>query len=456
MNRPKWAFIIILGALMCFGSGAPLVSADMALTPAGDAFVIAAPSVPESQVFPDIRSSRLLYHDVAVAGDGSLAAAWVFGKEGVAGDYSSVNHAENPYPFPVYARRFAADGEPLTEVIEVTADAPESLTRNVEARVASDAAGNFVVCWAQYTGDDGAPQYVYARLFKADGTPRGDAFQVSGPRSHHEEPAVAMNADGSFVVAWRGDVTDDQSREDRPVLAKHFSGDGTALDSTPIQVNSTGANLESWCAPSVDINGKGQFVIGWSDQRILTNWWWQVRWLVQKFNAAGKPSGSTKVVYRRYGTMDTNVTPDRRFIGWNTAPAVAVNDSGELSVSWIPNWYNFDDGPYYRFYRPSGIAMKRAAPLTKVRIGTKRVANALSEDGTLTMAWKGNAIDCQGDTIYIAQTSSNASDSPVIVQPGGCTNSSIMLSDPAMDGNADGKIAVIWHDGQQLFGRVYQ
>ncbi len=456
MNRQKWAFIIVLGALMCFGLGVTIVSAGMELTPAGDAFVIAAPSEPESQAFPDIRSSMLCYHDVAVAGDGSLVATWVFSKEGVTTDYSSVNHFENPYPFPVYARRFAADGEPLSEVIEVTADAPETLTRNVNARVASDAAGNFVVCWAKYSGNDEASQYVYARLFNADGTARSDAFQVSGARSHHEEPAVAMNAGGSFVVAWRGDETDDQERQDRPVLARRFSGEGTALDSTPTQVNSTGGNIETWSAPSLDINDKGQFAIGWSDQRILTNWWWQVRWLMQKFNAAGKPSGSTKVVYRRYGTMDTNFTPVQRFIGWNTTPSIAVNNSGEFSASWIPNWYNFDDGPYYRFYRPSGIAIGWASSLKEARIGTKRVANALNEDGTLIMAWKGNAIDCQGDTIYIAHTSSNASDIPEIVQPGGCTNSSIMLSDPAMDGNADGKIAVIWHDGQQLFGRVYK
>ena len=56
-----------------------------------------------------------------------------------------------------------------------------------------DAGGNFVIVWWNTNG-------LYARLFTADGTPRGANFQVTG--SNHEFD-VAMESNGDFVVTWQ-------------------------------------------------------------------------------------------------------------------------------------------------------------------------------------------------------------------------------------------------------------
>ena len=68
--------------------------------------------------------------------------------------------------------------------------------------VASDAAGNFVVAWV---GPDGGLYGVFAQRFDAAGVPRGGEFRVNEQTSSAQlEPAVAGDATGGFVVAWRG------------------------------------------------------------------------------------------------------------------------------------------------------------------------------------------------------------------------------------------------------------
>lgn len=103
--------------------------------------------------------------------------------------------------YDVYARRFAADGSPVSEEFRVN-----TYTSGVQTGVdvATDDSGRFVICW--YTkGRDGYGYGSMARVYNADGTPRGDEFVVNttvwqGQGSAHP----AMYGDGRFVIAWHG------------------------------------------------------------------------------------------------------------------------------------------------------------------------------------------------------------------------------------------------------------
>jgi hypothetical protein len=75
--------------------------------------------------------------------------------------------------------------------------------------VAMDAAGDFVVAWAGAPTRVHSGDHVYAQAYAAGGTPRGGVIDVSGTpvaklQSYADvrHPAVAMQANGSFVVAW--------------------------------------------------------------------------------------------------------------------------------------------------------------------------------------------------------------------------------------------------------------
>src|SRR5688572_8274596 len=71
--------------------------------------------------------------------------------------------------------------------------------------VAADADGDFVVAW-QSEGQDGNGPGIYAQRFDAGGGPRGAEFLVNDTAFAGSQfrPAVAMDADGDFVITWDG------------------------------------------------------------------------------------------------------------------------------------------------------------------------------------------------------------------------------------------------------------
>ena len=67
---------------------------------------------------------------------------------------------------------------------------------------AGDAAGNSVIAWDSF-GQDGSLSGIYARRLDSAGNPLGAEFRVNTRTDNRQtNPAVAMNADGRFVVAW--------------------------------------------------------------------------------------------------------------------------------------------------------------------------------------------------------------------------------------------------------------
>ena len=67
--------------------------------------------------------------------------------------------------------------------------------------VAMDQSGNYVVVWdGNGTGDaDG----IYAQRFNAQGVAQGSEFRVNTTTTNAQnDPAVAMDANGNFVIAW--------------------------------------------------------------------------------------------------------------------------------------------------------------------------------------------------------------------------------------------------------------
>src|SRR3569623_257151 len=132
----------------------------------------------------------LNYPVTALTDDGSGAAAWV--------SEAWDNTASN-----IYFSRLDTKGRPLGAPSLVNCPLSEegSYSGNAHPAVATDAAGNSVVVWFAFTESSTA---VKARLFAADGTPRGNEFCVD-PNCSEPTPysySVAMAADGRFVVAF--------------------------------------------------------------------------------------------------------------------------------------------------------------------------------------------------------------------------------------------------------------
>ncbi|MEO8275338.1 MAG: hypothetical protein ABI639_03920 [Thermoanaerobaculia bacterium] len=122
--------------------------------------------------------------------------------------------------------------------------------------VAADAEGNFVVAWGSYQSDDWD---IHGRRFDAAGVPRANEFQVNTFTTHQQwVPSVASDSAGNFVVAWSS------AGQDAPTgfgaFAQRFGATGERVGQE-FQVNTYTSNYQN--DPKVAIDDSGEFVVAW-------------------------------------------------------------------------------------------------------------------------------------------------------------------------------------------------
>jgi hypothetical protein len=129
-------------------------------------------------------------------------------------------------------------------------------TRNAqfESDNASSANGTSVVVWTDtFSSTD---HDIRAQLYNANGTPRGAEIAVSLSGLDEGDPAVAMDANGNFTVAWR----QTQPGGDTNVVARRFNSNGVALTSV-VQV---GAGTFRETDPDVAMDPAGNFAVSYT------------------------------------------------------------------------------------------------------------------------------------------------------------------------------------------------
>jgi hypothetical protein len=161
------------------------------------------------------------------------------------------------------------------------------------ARVAADADGDFVVVWMSYA-QDGSYNGVFGQRYSSAGAALANEFQVNPYTTNFQSaPAVAVDADGDFVVAWTSAWQDGSVGG---VFARRFSSAGVALASE-FQINSRTGDNQS--APAVATDADGGFVVAWhSFTQDGSNW----GVFGQRF-ASGFPTATATV------TATSTVTP---------------------------------------------------------------------------------------------------------------------------------------------------
>ncbi|MCA9094468.1 MAG: hypothetical protein KDA68_13345, partial [Planctomycetaceae bacterium] len=156
----------------------------------------------------------------------------------------------------VYAQRYNSAGTPQGGEFQVNTHTTNS--QNFSA-VAMDAAGNFAITW-QSVGQDGLinESGIFAQRYNSAGTPQGGEFQVNTFTADNQgDPAIAMNASGNFIIAWE---SHNQEGLGYGVYAQRYNALGT-LQGGELHVNtySTGDQLY----PAVGMDADGDFTIAW-------------------------------------------------------------------------------------------------------------------------------------------------------------------------------------------------
>jgi hypothetical protein len=278
------------------------------------------------------------FPSVAMNADGDFVVTWQTCNDlGPFPDYASLN-------CDVFARRYDASGAPQGGEFLLNTD-----TADVHwmPAVAMDADGDFVVAWRTSRWDEGYgfwPENVFARRFDAAGTPLGaefrlnadDMFRVGGP-------AVAMDADGDFVVAWNrwGDTGTDQA----DLFARRYDASGQP-QGAEFRVHTTNRGYEIW--PSVAMDADGDFVVAWEIDGMASS----DRVIAQRFDGAEHIAGDfdgdgkADLLWRNTSTGNTVVwlmdgetrleagSIGRPLLAWRIAGTGDFNGDGKADILW--------------------------------------------------------------------------------------------------------------------------
>lgn len=240
-----------------------------------------------------------------------------------------------------------------------------------QAVVARSANGGFVLVWR---GDDGDQGGIFARLYDAQGRPRGAEFAINNTTlSVQKDPAVAINASGEFVVAWASQSVTTGSAE---IIARHYAADGNPITGE-VQANLATDGFQA--APAVGIAGNGDYLVAWQNfSNASSN-----DIFARRFSAAGAA---------QTGDLAVNETlPDSQE---NAAVSLAANGSGV--IAWTS--YSQDaggSGVFQRRISAAGAFLTGETVLNTANspLLESRPSVSLAADGSLCAAWQAQFVD---------------------------------------------------------------
>jgi hypothetical protein len=256
----------------------------------------------------------------------------------------------------VRARRFDSSGRATGGEIAVNTRTGNA---NSDPAVAIDALGNFVVAWESTI----AGSYeIRARRFDARGTALSAELAVNADiASSQRAPALAMAADGAFIVAWRSNL--DGSLE---IRARRFDPSGTpASDELPVNTTRVGDQV----APSVAIAHDGTFVVAWENS-FDNNY--DIR--ARRFDAHGAATTDEFAIQPGTG-------------GQQFAPALAMAKDGNFLIA----WQTFKAGHldlHARSFSANATPLSEAIALNSITTGNQKGPTlAMNATGAVAAAW---------------------------------------------------------------------
>lgn len=278
--------------------------------------------------------------DPAVAMDGSGNFVVTYDGQG-AGDTSGI-----------FTQAYLANGTAQGGVVLVN-----STTTNTQSNptIAMNASGNYVVAW---TDQSGSQPKIEGQLCSAGGVASGSQFLVGTSGNYQEASASAgMDSTGNFTIAWAEQLP---SSEKWDVLAGQYNASGSALDVTPLAVNTYTKDIQD--LPSLAMRADGHFLVAWESKNQDGN---QLGIFAEAFNPNGSVDG---------GEFQVNTTTN----GSQEAPHASWN-GGDAVVAWDGQTAADSDGIAARQLATAAAANQ--SPAASVP-GTRSV----NEDSTLTFS----------------------------------------------------------------------
>ncbi|MBN1803927.1 MAG: hypothetical protein JW837_01630 [Sedimentisphaerales bacterium] len=245
--------------------------------------------------------------------------------------------------------------------------------------IAMDSAGNFIVVWNSYL-QDGSSNGIFGQRFDRNHNPIGREFQINSTSTgNQKEPSVAMNADGSFVVAWQGTGANDEDEED--IFARLYNPNGIPVYNE-FHINTNTADKQ--LCPAVAMSNDGGFVIVWESVNVPQDDKKSI--CGQLYNKDGLRVGAEFVV--------NNVSYDGRY------PNVAMDTEGNFIVVWMED--RSSNSILGRLYNPHGSAKTESFVVSSTKFSSVTEPSvAVGVQGHFIVTWDGHPELAKEDDIHV-------------------------------------------------------
>ena len=233
----------------------------------------------------------------------------------------------------IFGQRYTANGNPLGGEFQLNTF---TALDQVGPTVTMNAAGEYVVGWVSdhraITDPTDTEKSIFVQWYSPNGQATGDEVLVHSIQPEfeaQENPDLAMDADGNFVVVWQ---SINQDGNTWGVFGRQFRADKTPVQPIEFQVNQT--VLAPQRHPSVAVDATGNFVVGWQ---------------THKQDASGPG-----VVARVYDAAAVAQTDEFLVATWEqgpqTWPVAAMTPEGNFGVFWTGHGADHAEGVHGRIY----------------------------------------------------------------------------------------------------------
>jgi outer membrane protein assembly factor BamB len=256
----------------------------------------------------------------------------------------------------VYAQLFAANGERSREVILV-AHTVASLNA-VRPDVAMDSQGNFVVCWADYSGADAE---ILMQCFDLLGNRLGTAARVNDETPGDQIfPAVARS-DNGFVIVWHDTRLQPDKHLYYEIFAQRYDANGLSVGPN-LQVSHHASNALYPAVPAVAMQVNQDFMVSWRYGAAGNIY-------AASFDSDGSPLSGT------FAACDTTRDPD-------ILSDICPVSEGNFGILWRETISSGTSGTQsallYRVYTRTGTGMAPALQISETAPGMQSISLAFS------------------------------------------------------------------------------
>jgi hypothetical protein len=241
----------------------------------------------------------------------------------------------------IYYQRYTSTGGALGVNTKVNDDA--GTADQIAPSILIDITGNFVIVWHDFRSDDWD---IYFQRYTSTGGPIGVNTKVNDDAGTNFQfyPTISMDATGNFVIVWQ-----DFRNINWDIYFQRFTSTGAALG-TNIKVNDDAGSMHQK-VPSISMEGVGDFVIVWLDDRYGQT---DHDIIGQRYFSNGSPNGgnylivangpnngvASPVVFADNSSIIFSWQDDRRsegwdiyakIVNWNWNGVTAVIDEGNIN-----------------------------------------------------------------------------------------------------------------------------